>query len=169
MAQKVLHAVFNDPEATLREAAAVLGGGLAGVEQAEVLRDKSIVEGQLKKEQGSNKYVELEAGICSLKTQADMRASHILINSISGAYAMRILLADVAVNQQPDIYRQPHPFQFAGIYVRPPGNLLVFPIAVHDAVHDAVHAGVHQLVQRGILFHAIPPDLVSYLTSETGD
>lgn len=52
MAQKVLHAIFDDPERTLKEAAAVLGGGLAGVEQAEVLRDKSIVEGQLKKEQG---------------------------------------------------------------------------------------------------------------------
>ena len=52
MAQKVLHAIFDDPEATLREAAAVLGGGLAGVEQAEVLRDKSIVEERLKKEQG---------------------------------------------------------------------------------------------------------------------
>lgn len=52
MGQKVLHAIFDDPEATLREAAAVLGRGLAGVEQAEVLRDKSIVEEQLKKEQG---------------------------------------------------------------------------------------------------------------------
>ncbi len=52
MAQKVLHAIFDDPEATLREAEAVLGGGAAGVEQAEVLRDKSIVEEQLKKEQG---------------------------------------------------------------------------------------------------------------------
>ena len=52
MAQKVLHAIFDDPEATLKEAAAVLGGGLAGVEQAEVLRDKSIVEERLKKEQG---------------------------------------------------------------------------------------------------------------------
>ena len=52
MAQKVLHAIFDDTEATLREAAAVLGGGLAGVEQAEVLRDKSIVEERLKKEQG---------------------------------------------------------------------------------------------------------------------
>ena len=52
MGQKVLHAIFDDPEATLKEAAAVLGGGLAGVEQAEVLRDKSIVEEQLKKEQG---------------------------------------------------------------------------------------------------------------------
>jgi len=59
--------------------------------------------------------------------------------------------------------------QFAGIYVRPPENLLVFPVAVYDAVHDAVHAGVHQLVQRRILFHAIPSGLVSYLTSETGD
>lgn len=52
MAQKVLHAIFDDTEVTLREAAAVLGGGLAGVEQAEVLRDKSIVEERLKKEQG---------------------------------------------------------------------------------------------------------------------
>ncbi|MDE7176857.1 MAG: recombinase family protein [Lachnospiraceae bacterium] len=52
MAQKVLHAIFDDTEATLREAAAVLGGGLAGVEQAEALRDKSIVEERLKKEQG---------------------------------------------------------------------------------------------------------------------
>ena len=52
MGQKVLHAIFDDPEATLREAEAVLGGGAAGVEQAEVLRDKSIVEEQLKKEQG---------------------------------------------------------------------------------------------------------------------
>ena len=52
MAQKVLHAIFDDPEETLREAEAVLGGGAAGVEQAEVLRDKSIVEEQLKKEQG---------------------------------------------------------------------------------------------------------------------
>ncbi len=51
-AQKVLHAIFDDPEVTLKESAAVLGGGLAGVEQAEVLQDKSIVEGQLKKEQG---------------------------------------------------------------------------------------------------------------------
>ena len=52
MGQKVLHAIFDDPEATLKEAEAVLGGGVAGVEQAEVLRDKSIVEEQLKKEQG---------------------------------------------------------------------------------------------------------------------
>jgi len=52
MGQKVLHAIFDDPEETLREAEAVLGGGAAGVEQAEVLRDKSIVEEQLKKEQG---------------------------------------------------------------------------------------------------------------------
>ncbi len=52
MAQKVLHAVFDDPEGTLREAAAVLGLGAAGVEQAEVLRDKSIIEEKLKKEQG---------------------------------------------------------------------------------------------------------------------
>lgn len=52
MGQKVLHTIFDDPEATLREAAAVLGGGVAGVEQTEVLRDKSIVEEQLKKEQG---------------------------------------------------------------------------------------------------------------------
>jgi len=34
--------------------------------------------------------------------------------------------------QQPDIYRQPHSFQFAGIYVRPPKNLLVFPVAVYE-------------------------------------
>lgn len=52
MGQKVLHAVFNDPEATLKEAAAVLGGGAAGVEQTEALRDKSIVEERLKKEKG---------------------------------------------------------------------------------------------------------------------
>ena len=52
MAQKVLHAVFDDPEGTLREAAAVLGLGAAGVEQSEVLRDKEIIEEQLKKERG---------------------------------------------------------------------------------------------------------------------
>lgn len=52
MAQKVLHAIFDDTEGTLRSAAAVLGGGAAGVEQAEVLRDKSIIEECLKKEQG---------------------------------------------------------------------------------------------------------------------
>ncbi len=52
MAQKVLHAVFDDPEGTLREAAAVLGLGAAGVGQTEVLRDKSIIEEKLKKEQG---------------------------------------------------------------------------------------------------------------------
>lgn len=40
LVQKFLHAIFDDPAATLKEAAAVLGGGLAGVEQAEVLRDK---------------------------------------------------------------------------------------------------------------------------------
>ena len=52
MAQKVLHAVFDDPERTLMDAAAVLGCGTAGVEQSEVLRDKSIIEEKLKKEQG---------------------------------------------------------------------------------------------------------------------
>ena len=52
MAQKVLHAVFDDPEGTLREAAAVLGLGAAGVGQTEVLREKSIIEEKLKKEQG---------------------------------------------------------------------------------------------------------------------
>ncbi len=52
MAQKVLHAVFDDPEGTLREAAAILGLGAAGVGQTEVLRDKSIIEEKLKKEQG---------------------------------------------------------------------------------------------------------------------
>ncbi len=52
MAQKVLHAVFDDPKGTLREAAAILGLGAAGVGQTEVLRDKSIIEEKLKKEQG---------------------------------------------------------------------------------------------------------------------
>ena len=52
MAQKVLHAVFDDPEGTVRSAADMLGCGTAGVEQAEVLRDKSIIEEKLKKEQG---------------------------------------------------------------------------------------------------------------------
>ena len=52
MAQKVLHAVFDDPEGTLRKAAAILGLGAAGVGQTEVLRDKSIIEEKLKKEQG---------------------------------------------------------------------------------------------------------------------
>ena len=51
-AQKVLHAVFDVPEGTLREAAAILGLGAAGVGQTEVLRDKSIIEEKLKKEQG---------------------------------------------------------------------------------------------------------------------
>ena len=50
------HSVYggskNDPEGTLREAAAVLGLGAAGVGQTEVLRDKSIIEEKLKKEQG---------------------------------------------------------------------------------------------------------------------
>ncbi len=52
MAQKVLHAVFDDPEGTLLDAAAVLGCGIAGVEQSEVLWDKEIIEEQLKKERG---------------------------------------------------------------------------------------------------------------------
>ena len=52
MAQKVLHAVFDDPEVTVRSAADMLGCGTAGVEQAEVLRDKTIIEEKLKKEQG---------------------------------------------------------------------------------------------------------------------
>ena len=52
MAQKILHAVFDDPEGTLKNAAAVLGCGIAGVEQSEVLRDKAIIEERLKKEQG---------------------------------------------------------------------------------------------------------------------
>ena len=52
LAQKVLHAVFDDPEGTLKNAAAVLGLGAAGVGQMEVLRDKSIIEEKLKKEQG---------------------------------------------------------------------------------------------------------------------
>ena len=52
MAQKVLHAVFDDPEGTLRKAAAIFGLGAAGVGQTEVLRDKSIIEEKLKKEQG---------------------------------------------------------------------------------------------------------------------
>ena len=51
-AQKVLHAVFGDPEGTLKNAVAVLGCGIAGVEQAEVLRDKETIEERLKKEQG---------------------------------------------------------------------------------------------------------------------
>ncbi len=51
-AQKVLHDIFDDPEGTLKGAAAVLGGGVADVEQTEVLRDKSIIEERLKKEQG---------------------------------------------------------------------------------------------------------------------
>ena len=46
------HGVFDDPEGTLREAAAILGLGAAGVGQTEVLRDKSIIEEKLKKEQG---------------------------------------------------------------------------------------------------------------------
>ena len=76
MAQKVLHAIFDDPERTLKDAAAVLGGGLAGVEQAEVLRDKSIVEGQLKKEQGRYETLldmrmnnEIPKEVCSRKQQ----------------------------------------------------------------------------------------------------
>ena len=52
MAQKVLHAVFDDPEGTLLDAAAVLRCGIAGVEQSEVLRDKEVIEEQLKKERG---------------------------------------------------------------------------------------------------------------------
>ena len=52
MSQKVLHAVFDDPEGTVRSAADMLGCGTAGVEQTEVLRDKSIIEEKLKKEQG---------------------------------------------------------------------------------------------------------------------
>ena len=52
MAQKVLHAVFDDPEGTLLDAAAVLGCSIAGVEQSEVLRDKEVIEEQLKKERG---------------------------------------------------------------------------------------------------------------------
>ena len=52
MAQKILHAVFDDPERTLLNAAAVLGCGIAGVEQSEVLRDKEVIEEQLKKERG---------------------------------------------------------------------------------------------------------------------
>lgn len=55
MAQKVRHAVFDDPEATLKEAASVLGGGVAGMEQTEALRDKSIVEEQLKKRRGATR------------------------------------------------------------------------------------------------------------------
>ena len=55
MAQKVLHAVFDDPEGTLRNAAAVLGLGAAGVEQSEVLRDKEIIEEQLKKSRGATR------------------------------------------------------------------------------------------------------------------
>ena len=43
LAQKVLHAVFDDPEGTLKNAAAVLGCGIAGVEQVEVLRDKETI------------------------------------------------------------------------------------------------------------------------------
>ena len=39
-------------DAGARKDAAVLGRGTAGVEQAEVLRDKSIIEERLKKEQG---------------------------------------------------------------------------------------------------------------------
>ena len=44
MAQKVLHAVFDAPEGTLLDAAAVLGCGIAGVEQSEVLRDKEVLK-----------------------------------------------------------------------------------------------------------------------------
>ncbi len=47
--------------------------------------------------------------------------------------------------------------------------LWIFPVTVRDVIHDAVHAGVHRLVQCRILFHAIPPSVASYLTSETGD
>ena len=48
----VLHTVFDDPDGTVRSAADMLGCGTAGVEQAEVLRDKTIIEEKLKKEQG---------------------------------------------------------------------------------------------------------------------
>ncbi len=81
---------------------------------------------------------------------------------------MRVLLADVAVNQQPDIHRQPYLLQLAGVFIGPPENLLVFPVTVHDVIHDAVHADVHQLVQCRILFHPIPPSVVSYLNSGLG-
>ncbi len=70
--------------------------------------------------------------------------------------AERILLADIAVNQQPDIHRQSYLLQFAGVFIGPPDNRLVFPVTVHNVIHDAVPADVHQLVQCRILFHPIP-------------
>ena len=42
----------------------------------------------------------------------------------------RVLLADVAVDQQPDFFRQFHPFQFAGVYIRLSENRLVYAAGV---------------------------------------
>jgi len=53
--------------------------------------------------------------------------------------AKRVLLADVAVDQLPDIYWH---FQPAGILVRFSENRRVFPVAAHEAIH----ADGHQLV-----------------------
>ncbi len=61
---------------------------------------------------------------------------------------------------------QIHLLQFAGAFIEPADDLLIFPVTAYDAIHDAVHADVHQLVQCRIFFHPIPPSVVLYLTSK---
>jgi len=185
MAQKVLHAVFDDPEGTLKNAAAALGYGIAGVEQSEVLRDKEIIEEQLKKEQGRyetlldmrmnneipkevfcRKQQEVEKKIAELEQQmmqyGDVKPA--TEADISGKLEnLQRLMEQPAMpedgefsEEQPDFFRQFHPFQFAGVYIRLSENRLVFPVAAHNAVHDTVHAGIHELVQCRIFFQSLP-------------
>ncbi len=79
----------------------------------------------------------------SRKNRAGMQASHTGGNSISMAYAIRVLPADILANQQSDLFWQVHLFQLAEIYVRSSNDFLIFPVTVCDAIHDAVHACVY--------------------------
>ncbi len=144
-----INAMTRPGGGTLKGAAAVLGCGIAGVEQAEVLQDKSIVEERLKKEQGryetlldmrrnneipkevfSRKQQEVEEGIAELEQQmmqyGDVKPAtdedvsgkleglrrlmeqFAIPGSIAQDCAMRVLLADVAVNQQLGFFRLLH-------------------------------------------------------------
>ena len=77
----------------------------------------------------------------------------------------RVLFANVIIDQHTDIHWQPYPFQPAGIFLRLPDDLLIFPVTVCDVVHDTVHADEHELVQCRIFFQSNPSfrGVVAYL------
>lgn len=80
-----------------------------------------------------------------------------------------VLFTDIAVNQQPDFFRQVQFFQPAGIFVRLTDDFLILPATVCDAVHDAIHANAHELAQCRFFSHQITPFVVLYLASEPED